>query len=175
MANAGGYQQEIDELIAANRAAEEEIARLEQETAPAYEVLGRKVYSLMGALPTEQRNRLVTEASKVDEFAAAIAHRKDDVIKRSERIRQLQEMVRIERGISIDSSTASGEVRVCPACGMSVQVGFSFCPGCGREMRGLFSPERRPIHKECPKCHKRWESDMSFCAECGVGLIEVEG
>ena len=73
MANAGGYQQEIDELIAANRAAEEEIARLEQEAAPAYEVLGRKAYSLMGALPTEQRNRLVTEAAKVDEFAAAIA------------------------------------------------------------------------------------------------------
>lgn len=173
MADINGYQQKIDELIAANQAAEEEIARLEREAAAAYEMLGRKAYKLIGSLSTEQRNRLATESSRVDDLNAAVAHHKKDVIERSARIRQLQEMMRTEPEPDHDSNDLVDETRTCPVCGEKIQPNYSFCPGCASKVSELFPSEAGAVHKECPQCHKRWEPDMNFCSECGVKLVEV--
>lgn len=175
MADARDYRQEIDELIAINQAAEVEIDRLEQGVAAAYELFGRKAYTLMSSLAAEQRNRLLTESARVDELNAAVAHQKKAVAERSERIRQLQALMRVEHGIDRDADAADDGARLCPVCGMQIQPDYLFCPGCAHKVSELFPPESGPIHMECPRCHRRWRSDMSFCAECGVKLVKAAG
>lgn len=74
---------------------------------------------------------------------------------------------------------ADGDVRVCPVCGERILKNFRFCPGCAGKVEELFPPEQPAVppvtHKECPQCHKQWDDEMNFCADCGVPLIEVRG
>lgn len=74
---------------------------------------------------------------------------------------------------------ADGDVRVCPVCGERILKNFRFCPGCAGKVEKLFPPEQPAVppvtHKECPQCHKQWDDEMNFCADCGVPLIEVRG
>ncbi|WP_273382651.1 zinc ribbon domain-containing protein [Enorma phocaeensis] len=71
------------------------------------------------------------------------------------------------------------DARICPVCGERILKNFRFCPGCAGKVEELFPPEQPAVppvtHKECPQCHKQWDDEMNFCADCGVPLIEVRG
>ena len=78
-----------------------------------------------------------------------------------------------------EESSADEGARICPVCGEKLLKNFKFCPGCAGRVEDLFPPEQPTIplatHKECPQCHKQWDDEMNFCADCGVPLIEVRG
>jgi len=47
----------------------------------------------------------------------------------------------------------------CVRCGVPMQPGFGYCPGCG-------APTARP----CPNCHRIPQPGWSHCAACGAKL-----
>jgi hypothetical protein len=47
----------------------------------------------------------------------------------------------------------------CPQCGMVVEPGFGFCPGC-----------RRRLNAVCPKCQRGVSASDKFCPYCGGEL-----
>jgi RNA polymerase subunit RPABC4/transcription elongation factor Spt4 len=47
----------------------------------------------------------------------------------------------------------------CPQCGVVVEPGFGFCPGC-----------RRPLNAVCPKCQRGVSAIDKFCPYCGGEL-----
>lgn len=90
------------------------------------------------------------------------------------------EQTQLEDGQIVEAKlSADDEVRICPVCGEKILKNFRFCPGCAGRVEDLFQPEQPTVplatHKECPECHKQWDDEMNFCADCGVPLIEVRG
>lgn len=196
------YQNEINALTAANEQSEADIEQLSQEAGPAYEALGRKVYELIGLLPADLREQLTVEVAQVDDFASKIVACKQDIERRGERIDQLEELIKAERervererkveqaaqaeqdqsqaGRASESEVSTDKApRKCPVCGEAIYAHYRFCPGCAGKVEELFPPEQPAVppvaHKECPKCHKQWDDEMNFCADCGVPLVVVRG
>lgn len=90
------------------------------------------------------------------------------------------ELARPEADQAAEAETpADDDARICPRCGERILKNFRFCPGCAGKVEELFPPEQPAVppvtHKECPQCHKQWDDEMNFCADCGVPLIEVRG
>ena len=64
------------------------------------------------------------------------------------------------------ATTASKNMKVCPACGEAAKADVKFCPACGTRL-----PEQTVYEmSKCPACGHQNDPGTSFCAECGAKL-----
>jgi membrane protease subunit (stomatin/prohibitin family) len=66
-------------------------------------------------------------------------------------------------GLAQNINTGGGSAVKCPNCGITLQSGKKFCPGCGTAMP---NNETRKVIK-CSNCNAIISPGMKFCPECG--------
>ena len=54
--------------------------------------------------------------------------------------------------------------RQCAHCGIPLQQGYVFCPGCGMSLRTA----------ECSACGQKVDPHWSACAYCGSPLVKIQ-
>lgn len=124
-----------------------------------------------------EQERAAREAEERERAEAAA--REVELAAQAEQAAQVEQaQPEADQAAEAEAPTDDG-VRICPVCGERILKNFRFCPGCAGKVEELFPPEQPAVppvtHKECPQCHKQWDDEMNFCADCGVPLIEVRG
>lgn len=142
-------------------------------------IAGHRQSIACGAERVTELEQLILAEQERAARKAEERERAEEAVREADLAAQTEQTQLEDSQIAEVKSPADDGVRICPVCGEKILKDFRFCPGCAGRVEDLFPLEQPTItlvtHKECPKCHKQWDDEMNFCADCGVPLIETRG